>query len=43
MLGTWIGLNLLQKVSSVWFNRLFRIIVTVLALRLLWQALQPLI
>ena len=43
MLGTWIGLNLLQKVSSIWFNRLFRIIVTVLALRLLWQALQPLI
>jgi uncharacterized membrane protein YfcA len=38
MLGTWIGLNLLRKVSSVWFNRLFRLIVTLLALRLLWQA-----
>lgn len=38
MLGTWIGLNLLRKVSSVWFNCLFRLIVTLLALRLLWQA-----
>ncbi|WP_010324400.1 sulfite exporter TauE/SafE family protein [Marinobacterium stanieri] len=38
MLGTWIGLNLLQRVSSVWFNRLFRVVVTLLALRLLWQA-----
>lgn len=38
MLGTWIGLNLLRRVSSVWFNRLFRVVVTLLALRLLWQA-----
>lgn len=38
MLGTWVGLNLLHRVSSVWFNRLFRIVVTLLALRLLWQA-----
>lgn len=38
MLGTWIGLNLLHKVSSAWFSRLFRIVVTLLALRLLWQA-----
>ncbi len=38
MLGTWIGLNLLRKVSSVWFARLFRLVVTLLAIRLLWQA-----
>ncbi len=38
MLGTWIGLNLLRRVSSVWFSRLFRVVVTLLALRLLWQA-----
>ena len=43
LLGTWIGLNLLQKVSSVWFSRLFRIVVTLLAVRLLWQALSPLL
>lgn len=42
LLGTWIGLNLLHRVTSVWFNRLFRIIVTLLALRLLSQALLPL-
>ena len=36
-LGTWIGLNVLKKISSERFNTLFRLVITLLALRLLWQ------
>ncbi|WP_232364457.1 sulfite exporter TauE/SafE family protein [Salinimonas lutimaris] len=37
--GTWIGLRLLRQLSSAWFIRAFKIVVTLLALRLLWQAM----
>lgn len=37
--GTWLGLKLLDRMPPAWFRPLFRIIVTLLALRLIWQAL----
>lgn len=36
-LGTWIGLNVLKKISSEHFHTLFRLVITLLAIRLLWQ------
>ncbi|MBZ2169706.1 sulfite exporter TauE/SafE family protein [Marinobacter sp. F4216] len=36
--GTWIGLHLLKSFSNRWFNRLFNLVLTVLALRLIWLA-----
>ena len=36
--GTWLGLKVLNKVSGRQFKRLFRLVVSVMALRLLWQA-----
>jgi len=37
-IGTWLGLKLLDRMPPAWFRPLFRLIVTVLALRLIWQA-----
>ncbi len=37
-LGTYIGLKVLKKISSATFSVLFKWVVTLLALRLLWQA-----
>lgn len=42
-IGTYIGLHFLKKVSSERFNQLFRITITLLALRLIYQALLELI
>lgn len=36
--GTWIGLHVLRSISNHKFNRAFNIVLTALALRLLWQA-----
>jgi len=36
--GTWLGLRLLRHIPSQQFHRLFKLIVSLLALRLLWQA-----
>ena len=36
--GTWLGLKVLQRVSSTHFRTAFKVVVTLLALRLLWQA-----
>lgn len=36
--GTWIGLHLLRTMSNRWFSLVFNIALTLLALRLLWQA-----
>lgn len=36
--GTWIGLHLLKNLSNRWFNRIFNLVLSVLALRLIWQA-----
>lgn len=36
--GTWLGLHLLRSLSNRWFHRTFNVILTLLALRLLWQA-----
>ena len=36
--GTWIGLHLLSKFSNASFQRGFNWLLTVLALRLIWQA-----
>ncbi len=38
--GTWIGLHLLKNLQNRHFHRIFNILLTVLALRLLWQASQ---
>jgi len=36
--GTWIGLRLLRRFSDHHFRNIFRIVLTLLALRLIWQA-----
>ncbi len=36
--GTWLGLHLLNSISNRWFSLVFNIVLTLLALRLLWQA-----
>ncbi|WP_289118225.1 sulfite exporter TauE/SafE family protein [uncultured Idiomarina sp.] len=41
--GTWIGLHWLKKITNQRFDQLFRMIITLLALRLLWVALEALI
>lgn len=38
-LGTWAGLHLLKKMQDADFTRLFNTVLTLLALRLVWQAL----
>lgn len=38
-LGTWLGLRLLTHINDVRFARLFNLVLTLLALRLVWQAL----
>lgn len=37
--GTWVGLKLLHKIPAHRFNQIFRGMVTLLALRLIWQVL----
>ena len=37
-IGTWVGLRLLRRLSSARFIMAFKMVVTLLALRLLWQA-----
>ena len=37
-LGTWLGLKLLNRIPATYFKQSFAIIVTLLALRLLWQS-----
>ncbi|MDO6681901.1 MULTISPECIES: sulfite exporter TauE/SafE family protein [unclassified Oceanobacter] len=39
-MGTWLGLKLLNRIPGRWFKQTFRIVVTLLALRLLWQGWQ---
>jgi uncharacterized membrane protein YfcA len=36
--GTWVGLHVLRSVSNTHFKTIFNIVLTLLALRLLWQA-----
>lgn len=36
--GTWIGLRLLNTLDNRWFSKALNIVLTILALRLLWQA-----
>jgi uncharacterized protein len=38
-IGTWIGLNVLKRMSDKHFNRIFNWILTLLAFRLIWQAI----
>lgn len=38
MLGTWAGLHLLRRTSDQRFGQIFNVILTLLALRLIWQA-----
>lgn len=39
VVGTWLGLKLLHRIPGERFTHIFRMVITVLALRLLWQAL----
>ncbi|MGB0732322.1 MAG: TSUP family transporter, partial [Pontibacterium sp.] len=39
MLGTWMGLKVLNKLSARYFDKIFKGLITVLAIRLIWQAL----
>ncbi|MCH8500211.1 MAG: TSUP family transporter [Marinobacter sp.] len=36
-IGTWLGLHLLKQISNARFHQLFNLLLTLLALRLLWQ------
>lgn len=36
--GTWLGLHLLRSISNRHFHRVFNLLLTLLALRLIWQA-----
>jgi uncharacterized membrane protein YfcA len=38
VVGTWIGSRLLDRVSELWFTRLYRAVLTVIALRLVVAA-----
>ena len=39
LVGTWLGSRLLEKVSEVWFIRLYKTVLTVIAIRLVvWEA-----
>lgn len=42
-IGTWVGLRLLKKIPAERFNLIFRGLLTLLSLRLLWQALTVLL
>lgn len=37
-IGTWVGLKFVKRMSDVYFNRVFNLVLTALALRLIWQA-----
>ncbi|GAB2794918.1 hypothetical protein GCM10027040_21590 [Halomonas shantousis] len=39
LLGTWLGLRFLARLSNRHFDRLFKLVLTLLALRLIWMAL----
>lgn len=41
--GTWIGLNLLTKISNERFNQVFKVILTLMAVKLLYSALSGLL
>jgi len=36
--GTWLGLRLLNSIDNRWFSKALNLVLTILALRLLWQA-----
>lgn len=38
-LGTWIGFNMLKRVADKYFQMIFSLVLSLLALRLIWQAL----
>ncbi|MGM0526287.1 MAG: sulfite exporter TauE/SafE family protein [Pseudomonadota bacterium] len=42
-IGTWVGLNWLKRITNDRFNQIFRWIITLLALRLLWVAFESFI
>ncbi|RNF52646.1 sulfite exporter TauE/SafE family protein [Marinomonas hwangdonensis] len=39
-LGTWVGLKLLKRMSDHYFQRIFNIALTLMALRLIWQSVE---
>ncbi|MGH1460804.1 MAG: sulfite exporter TauE/SafE family protein [Neptuniibacter sp.] len=43
MVGTWMGLKMLNKIPAGYFKVIFKTIITLLAARLLWQASQSLL
>lgn len=43
LLGTWLGLKMLNKIPPQHFKQVFRFIITLMAIRLLWQSISSLI
>jgi uncharacterized membrane protein YfcA len=41
--GTWLGLKMLHKIPTKYFSNIFRVVITLLAIRLLWQAVESLL
>jgi len=39
VVGSWLGLKALDRIPAVYFKRIFRVVITLMALRLAWQAL----
>lgn len=39
-IGTWVGLKLLKRMSDHYFQRIFNIALTLMALRLIWQSVE---
>lgn len=38
LLGTWVGVNLMKRIQTVWFDRAFKVVVTMLAFGMLAKA-----
>lgn len=43
LLGTWLGLKMLNKIPPQHFKQVFRFIITLMAVRLLWQSISSLL
>jgi len=42
LVGTWVGLKLLNRVPEALFKQIYKVVVTLLAMRLLWQVMESL-
>lgn len=42
LMGTWMGLKLLNRIPEALFKQIYKVVVTLLAMRLLWQVMESL-